>query len=1042
MSDKMLSIDFRNLLNWIFEEYRNQKSIFSIPEGKFYKKRNFSYLNIFGKQLESPLGPAAGPHTQLAQNIISAYLTGGRFFELKTVQKLDDIEVEKPCIEVENEGYNTEWSTELSVKQAYKEYVKAWFSIHFLHKFLSLSPFPKPQIIFNMSVGYDLAGIKTPKIDSFINNLKDASNENFFLECKNFLIRKIGENKLRQIPKKYIEEISPRISHSITLSTMHGCPPEEQEAICKYFIKEKNLHTFVKLNPTLLGYDFTKNIFGKMNFKGIELDEDSFKNDLQYSDAIKMINKLRKFAQKHHCKFGVKLSNTLPVKNIKGILPGDEMYMSGKSLFPLTINLANKISAEFDGKLPISYSGGANYFNLRKIFLSGIFPITIVTNLLKPGGYTRLKQLSEIIENDFDKISASSEIEQTKAFHGASQIDTEKLNEYARNILGDNRFKNQEFSFRKDDFVAEKLPLFDCFRSPCVERCPIHQDVPQYIKYIENEEYEKAMEIILQKNPLPFITSYICDHKCQLNCIRNHYEDSLLIRDLKRIAAENGFGKIIGKITTSKHKIESKVAIIGAGPAGLSAGYFLAKTGFDVTIFEKNNKPGGTVEFVIPNFRLPKSAIANDIKIIEKVGVNLKFNADENFSIKRLKNAGFEYIFLAIGAAKSQKLKIQGRKDKIIDAIDFLKKFKNKNAKLGKNVAVIGGGNSAMDAARAASRMKIVKQVFLLYRRTKEYMPADYEEFEAAIKEGVIFHELVSPISYESRGVTDHSLTQNGKLKCQKMQLGDFDKSGRRKPIPIPDHFLEFKIDNIISAIGEKVDKSILNKNKIQITSDKFETNIKNVFIGGDALRGPSTVVEAIADGKKVSDIILEKEKIDTNDDDFSYSRNIQNIVTKSGDIKPKVDGLNSKTEIKEETSRCLECNLVCNRCVEVCPNRANIAIQLNDKTFNNPFQIVHIYGMCNECGNCETFCPLAGKPYKDKFTIFWNERDFIDSNNDGIILQKTNLTKSKLRIKSEIFDIKIRENRSINSNQNIPEINRISKLIQRILENYSYTIP
>ncbi|MEA2104208.1 MAG: putative selenate reductase subunit YgfK, partial [Candidatus Cloacimonadota bacterium] len=983
-------------------------------------KQNSASLKIFGKLLESPLGPAAGPHTQLTQNIISAYLTGGRFFELKTVQKLDDIEIEKPCIEAKEEGYNTEWSTELSVENAYKEYVKAWFIIHLLHKLFTLSPFPKPQIIFNMSVGYDLEGIKTKKVDSFINKLKDASNEKFFLECKNILKRKIIEDKIKQIPETYIEEISPHISDSITLSTMHGCPPEDQEEICKYFIEEKKLHTFVKLNPTLLGYGFTKNIFANLNFKDIELDEKSFKNDLQYPAAISMIKKLRKFALKHNRKFGVKLSNTLPVKNIKKILPGDEMYMSGKSLFPLTINLANKISFEFEGKLPISFSGGADYFNIKEILRSGIFPITMATNLLKPGGYARLKQLNEIIENELSKFP--------------TKINTGKLNEYCTNILQDNRFKREEVSFRTDDYLPEKLPLFDCVSAPCTNRCPIHQDIPQYIKYIEDEEYEKALETILRKNPLPFITGYICDHKCQLNCTRNFYEDSVLIRDLKKLAAENGFDNLLEKISPSKKKTESKVAIIGAGPAGLAAGYFLAKAGFDVTIFEKNHKPGGTVRYVIPDFRLPESAIINDIKIIEKAGVNFRFDANQNFSIAQLKRKGFEYIFLGIGAGKSQKLKIEGEQEKIISGIDFLKKFKSNSVKLGKNVAIIGGGNSAMDAARAASRLKNVEQVFLLYRRTKEYMPADYEEFKCAMQDGVIFHELISPISYS-----------NGKLKCRKMQLGDFDKSGRRKPEAIPDEFVEFEINNIIAAIGEKVDKTILAKNGISIIAGNSETNTKNVFVGGDALRGPSTVVEAIADGKEVAEKIIQRANLSLaelqQEDEKCDAKHLIEISKKRGVINPAVNYLQNRSEIQTESSRCLECNFVCNRCVEVCPNRANIAIRIDDDNFHNPFQIIHIDGMCNECGNCETFCPLDGKPYKDKFTIFGNESDFAESKNDGIILQKKSCARTKLRIKSEIFDVQIDENYILNSDHNFPEQNRITKLVQQVLKNYSFII-
>src|SRR6056297_2635677 len=258
MSDIMQPMKFSKLIRWILSEYENSRSIFSVASSKFYKKTSKNSYEIFGHRCGTPLGPAAGPNTQLAQNIITSYLTGGRFFELKTVQKMDQLEIEKPCIDVEDEGYNTEWSTELRVEQARDEYIKAWILIHFLHRLFALSPFKHAAVIFNMSVGYDLQGIKTDKIDNFIESLKDASKTKFpdYLEIlkeeyKNYFLQDSNKNL-----DKYIDSIPAEISKSITLSTMHGCPPDEQQEICEYLLEIKNLHTFVKLNPTLLGYEF------------------------------------------------------------------------------------------------------------------------------------------------------------------------------------------------------------------------------------------------------------------------------------------------------------------------------------------------------------------------------------------------------------------------------------------------------------------------------------------------------------------------------------------------------------------------------------------------------------------------------------------------------------------------------------------------------------------------------------------------------------------------------------------------------------------
>ncbi|MCJ7814346.1 MAG: putative selenate reductase subunit YgfK, partial [Candidatus Atribacteria bacterium] len=263
MGDIMRPVPFKDLLRWITGEYRSQWTIFGIPETQFFIKENGKSIQIFDESCGTPVGPAAGPHTQLAQNIVTAYLVGGRFFELKTVQKLDSLKFEKPCIDARDEGYNTEWSTELSLEQAYDEYVKAWILLYFIESIFNMRVSAKQSFIFNMSVGYDLEGIKTPGMDSFINNLADASKHLLFkyhLEELDSFVREANLLEAMRIKGKIegLENISsvvsPYIARSVTLSTMHGCPPEDIEVICKYLMEKKKLHTFIKLNPTLLGY--------------------------------------------------------------------------------------------------------------------------------------------------------------------------------------------------------------------------------------------------------------------------------------------------------------------------------------------------------------------------------------------------------------------------------------------------------------------------------------------------------------------------------------------------------------------------------------------------------------------------------------------------------------------------------------------------------------------------------------------------------------------------------------------------------------------
>ncbi|MBW6462939.1 MAG: selenate reductase [Firmicutes bacterium] len=454
MSDRMRVIPFDKLVNWIIEEYRQEDTIFGISAKDFYPETtdNMSYC---GEQLNRPLGPAAGPHTQLAQNLAASYLTGGRFFELKTVQILDRLTFPKPCINAADECYNTEWSTELSIEEAYAEYVKGWFLLHLLgREFFNLK---QRNFIFNMSVGYDLAGIKSEKVNCFIEGMKDASTAEIFTGCRTVI--KQATERFNNIDENYIDKISPFICNSIALSTMHGCPHDEIEAICKYLILEKKLHTHVKLNPTLLGYDYVRNTLDQMGYDYIKLSEKTFTDDLSYEEGIPMLQRLIALAGKCGIEFGVKLSNTLPVLINRDELPGDQMYLSGKPLYALTINLAYKLAAEFDGKLNISYSGGADRNNTAKIYATGIKPITVVTTLLKPGGYARLTKLAGIIEPGLKREFSRINLAALKNLSHESLVETT----YQKKKKTGGSLK-----------AYRQLPLFDCRESCsiCVSVCP------------------------------------------------------------------------------------------------------------------------------------------------------------------------------------------------------------------------------------------------------------------------------------------------------------------------------------------------------------------------------------------------------------------------------------------------------------------------------------------------------------------------------------------------------------------------------------------
>ena len=469
MSDRMRIIPFAGLLNWISEEYRQEQSIFAIPSAKFFQPISESEGRGGAGLRQLPLGPAAGPHTQLAQNLATAYLTGGRYFELKTVQVLDRLTFPKPCINAQDECYNTEWSTELAIGEALEEYIKGWFLLHLLEK--EFFGADQRSFTFNMSVGYDLQSIKSTKVNSFIEGLKDASKTEIFKDCKTIL----GENcdLFRSIDLAFIERISSQICSSISLSTMHGCPPQEIEEICRYLLCEKQLATHVKLNPTLLGYQFVRETLNQMGYDYISLKEETFTADLSFDEAVPLIERLIALGEKEGREFGVKVSNTLPVTITRGELPGEEMYLSGKPLYALTINLASKLAEHFGSKLAISYSGGADRYNIARIIETGIQPVTVVSTLLRPKGLHRLRQLAEIVS--------------TETGSRPETINLGKLKKLAAEALIEPGYQKAR---QKKDRIGKLggLPIFDCSAgcTICSDVCPNRANIG--IKILNPEE--------------------------------------------------------------------------------------------------------------------------------------------------------------------------------------------------------------------------------------------------------------------------------------------------------------------------------------------------------------------------------------------------------------------------------------------------------------------------------------------------------------------------------------------------------------------------
>ena len=936
MSEKMYPIPFKSLMNWVITEYVGCGDVFGVH--KQYHATGKS-LPIFGERIETPFGPAAGPNSQLAQNIIAAYAAGARFFEVKTVQKMDGADlaacVPRPCILANDEGYNQEWSTELTVPQAMDEYIKAWCALKVLSKVYG---FGDPDgFVFNMSVGYDLEGIKGEKVNTYIDGMMDARRTAIFGECKEVL------KELFPQETAFIDAISPRVSRSVTVSTLHGCPPDEIERIAGYLISEKHLHTFVKCNPTILGYETARRTLDSMGYDYIVFDEHHFNEDLQWADAVPMFERLQALADSCGLEFGLKLSNTFPVDTTRGELPNNEMYMSGRSLFPLTIEMCHRISRQFKGKMRISFAGGAEYFNCDKLFAAGIWPITVATTILKPGGYNRLHQMVEKVEPMAYRPFSGTDTQAICQLSAASHTDVHHVKPI------------KPLPSRKSD---KQVPWMDCFTAPCQGGCPIHQDIPEYMELCRKGLYAPALKLITEKNPLPFLTGTICAHRCQTKCSRNFYDESVRIRDTKLLAAEKGYNALMASVRPTEKVSGKKAAIIGGGPTGIAAAYFLARAGIETTIFERESCLGGVPRHVIPSFRIANETIEKDIALMEKYGVDVRCGAPAP-SVTELKAMGYTHILFAVGAWKPGKLEIAGD---VAGAIQWMKGVKAGNISVGGSIAVIGGGNTAMDA-RLAKRSG-ADHVTLVYRRTRKYMPADEHELALALQDGVTFAELAAPVKQA-----------DGVLTCEKMVLGEADASGRRSPVGSGE-FFDIPCNLVISAVGEQVDSALMAANGIEVDKKgrpAFQTNLPGVYAAGDATRGPATVVEGIADAARFAQEVIGQA--------YTYDIPQQAYITKT-DAQAKKGILNMSGCVCQEGSRCLQCSTVCENCVDSCPNRANVAIAMADGSH----QILHVDKMCNECGNCTQFCPYASEPCHDKFTLFQTAEDMEDSHNAGVL--------------------------------------------------------
>ena len=477
--------------------------------------------------------------------------------------------------------------------------------------------------------------------------------------------------------------------------------------------------------------------------------------------------------------------------------------------------------------------------------------------------------------------------------------------------------------------------------SPCKAECPAHIDVQGYVNLAAKGKFQEALELIKEASPFPTICGRVCPHPCEAACNRGGIDDPVATREIERYVADLDLKEIQRYMPEIKDRREDKVAIIGSGPAGLTCAYYLAREGYQVTIFEKDTVPGGMLTAGIPSYRLPRGVIDAEIQLIRDMGVKIKTDIEigKDTTIAQLREAGFKAFFTAIGTQECLQLGIEGEDlDGVYAGLDYLRQInRGESVTLGKNVAVVGGGNTAMDAVRSARRAG-AENAFILYRRGLEEMPANAEEIEECQEEGISINTLIQPVRFI--GEKDRVKA----IECVKMQLTEPDESGRPRPEPVAGSQFIVEVDAVINALGQESDWACLTPECACTLSDWGTMNVDpltlqsedpDIFAGGDAVRGPKTVVEAIADGKQAA-ISIDR-YIRGRDLRFGRSLETRTIENPQKEVYNKFDRVQTtrldpqarvksfeevqqgltKERVIHEAKRCISCGTCC---VQACP--------------------------------------------------------------------------------------------------------------------------
>jgi len=537
-----------------------------------------------------------------------------------------------------------------------------------------------------------------------------------------------------------------------------------------------------------------------------------------------------------------------------------------------------------------------------------------------------------------------------------------------------------DMDWNKTGAWRTQRPFYEDKTPPCRAACPAGNDIVGFIQKITQGDFEGSWTLIKEENPFPGICGRVCFHPCESKCNRGNYDEPIAIHALERFVSDFA-SHLNRKIEKVERKSKEKVAVIGSGPAGLSCAYHLARWGYEVTVFEASPFAGGMLRTGIPSYRLPKDILRREISNIQALGVEIQTGVPfgRDLTLEGLK--GYQAIFIATGAHRGRNLHIPGEKGKgVWNGLDLLRKINlGRKAKLGDKIAIIGGGNTAVDVARSVIRLG--KKATLLYRRSKEEMPAFEDEILEAIEEGVKIRYLVNPIHIHQKECLK-------RLECVRMELGEKDESGRRRPVPIPRSNFFIEADNLIIAAGEEIEVSFLpegmeKREGIVLTRSDGSTGVRGIFAGGDLTSNQRTVAHAIGSGKKAAlaiDCYLKGKDSDEairqiligEGPAISIFRHLHpdarpmnpHVVTfeelNMDYFEPSKRLRESKDSVKQRTKGFGEVTATFPE---------GIAIEEAERCFN--------CGTCNECENCYVFCPDASIIKKEEILSHQVDYDF-----------------------------------------------------------------